>query len=481
MGIAFLPLYIKYLGLEAYGLIGIFALMQGWLALLDMGMTPTISREMARFTAGDHPLQFLGDLLRAFEVLCLGMGLCIGFGTWVAADWLAGDWLKAERLPVAEVAQAIVLMGWVVALRLLEGLYRGAVVGLQRQVWLNGASVVLATARWAGAVVLLMYVPTVAAFFIWQGIVSAISAAVFGIFVRRCLPPLPPGPRISLPALNQVKGFTTGMMATTLLAILLTQVDKLLLSRLLSLSDFARYTFAATVAGALLQLVMPISQAYLPRMTELAGREDGSGATLYHRGAQLISALILPPALMMVFFGEALLRIWTGNADMAAHADLLLALLAVGMLLNGWMYMPYIGHLARGWSGFVAKMNLVAVIFFAPAVAWGAFEFGALGAAGAWIALNLGYIAIGAPLMLRQTLPGETGAWLVKDLLLPAGACALLLGGVKILLTLCTVEESLPVLCLVGVLGAGVTIIAAETTRGDLVKCLTPLRLRVGG
>ena len=31
MGLAFIPLYIKYLGIEAYGLIGIFALLQGWL------------------------------------------------------------------------------------------------------------------------------------------------------------------------------------------------------------------------------------------------------------------------------------------------------------------------------------------------------------------------------------------------------------------------------------------------------------------
>lgn len=28
MGLAFIPLYIKYLGIEAYGLIGLFALLQ---------------------------------------------------------------------------------------------------------------------------------------------------------------------------------------------------------------------------------------------------------------------------------------------------------------------------------------------------------------------------------------------------------------------------------------------------------------------
>ena len=40
MGLAFVPLYIQYLGIEAYGLIGLFAVLQAWLALLDMGLTP---------------------------------------------------------------------------------------------------------------------------------------------------------------------------------------------------------------------------------------------------------------------------------------------------------------------------------------------------------------------------------------------------------------------------------------------------------
>jgi len=70
MGLAFIPLYIRYLGMEAYGLIGLFVLIQAWLALLDMGMTPTLNREMARFTAGAHSPQSINDLLRSLEILC---------------------------------------------------------------------------------------------------------------------------------------------------------------------------------------------------------------------------------------------------------------------------------------------------------------------------------------------------------------------------------------------------------------------------
>jgi len=42
-----LPLYIKYMGAEAYGLLGLFAMLQAWFNLLDIGLTPTMARETA--------------------------------------------------------------------------------------------------------------------------------------------------------------------------------------------------------------------------------------------------------------------------------------------------------------------------------------------------------------------------------------------------------------------------------------------------
>ena len=47
VGILILPLYLKYLGAEAYGLVGLFTMLQAWFNLLDMGLTPTVARETA--------------------------------------------------------------------------------------------------------------------------------------------------------------------------------------------------------------------------------------------------------------------------------------------------------------------------------------------------------------------------------------------------------------------------------------------------
>jgi O-antigen/teichoic acid export membrane protein len=52
IGLVMLPVCVRYMRAEAYGLVGFFAMLQVWFHLLDMGLTPTVSRELSRFKAG---------------------------------------------------------------------------------------------------------------------------------------------------------------------------------------------------------------------------------------------------------------------------------------------------------------------------------------------------------------------------------------------------------------------------------------------
>ncbi len=421
MGLAFVPLYIEYLGMEAYGLIGVFAILQAWLTLLDMGMTPTLSREMARYTAGAHTAQSIRDLLRSLEVICFAIALLIGMVIWFVSAWLATHWLQAEKLPVEEVAQAISIIGFVVALRFIESLYRGAILGLQKQVWLSAVGSGLATLRWGGAVCVLVWVaPSIEAFFIWQGLVSALTILVFFFAVHRHLPPSVHAARFSWFQLKNIWRFAGGMMATTLLALLLTQVDKIILSRMLSLEMFGYYTLAGTVATVLYLLTTPITQAYYPRFTELVAKGDIAGLIrIYHQGAQLVSVLIVPAALMLVLFGESILLLWTDNAVVAHNAAPLLALLALGTLFNGLVHIPYMLQLAHGWSWFAVRINTVAVAVLVPAILWVTPRYGAVGAAWVWVALNAGYVLLGMHFMYKRLLPQEKWKWYRHDVALP--------------------------------------------------------------
>lgn len=427
IGLAFVPLYIRYLGIESYGLIGVFTLLQTWFLLLDMGLTPALGREMARFTAGAHSVQSIRDLLLSIERVGGAIAGLIGVLVWGASTWLATHWLSAQQLSPEAVARAIALMGIVVALRFLEGLYRGALLGLQRQVFFNLVNSLFATLRAAGAVVILAWwSPTIEAYFLWQAGTSLAVVVVLAIAVRRELPPAPAAPRFCRQALIDIRHFAGGMLATSFLAMLLTQVDKLLLSRLLSLENFGYYTLAATVGAAVYLLITPITQSFYPRLTELIVKGDQRElAEVYHRGARLVTLLATPGALMLAAFGEDLLLLWTDDMLLARHVAPLLALLACGTLLNGFMHMPYMLQLASGWTSLAVRINLVAVAFLVPAILWATPRYGAIGAAWVWILLNVGYIVVGIQFMHRRLLAADKWRWYCNDVLKPA----LLIGG----------------------------------------------------
>ena len=430
MSLLFVPGYIQYIGIEAYGLIGLFAMLQAWLSLLDMGMTPSLGREMARFTGGGHTAQSIRDLLRSVEWIAVGIGLIIALGVVGSAHWLATSWLKAEGLPISQVARAFTIMGLVTALRFVEGVYRSSIVGLQRQVLFNTINGIMATVRGVGALGVLAWVsPTIEAFFIWQALVSVAMLGVLASATYSSLPRSGQGGRFSRTALKGVWRFAGGMLGITFLALLLTQVDKILLSKLLSLKDFGYYTLAATVAGSLHLLIGPITQAWYPRLCALyAAGDEKELAKTYHQGAQLVSAMAGSAAMILIFFSEPLLYLWTQDEALANRVAPILSLLAFGNLLNGLMWIPYQTQLAHGWTRLSIYINMVAVLLIVPAILWITPRYGAEGAAWAWIALNAGYILIGVQFMYRRIMTTEKWYWYRNDLLAPIGMATLVSG-----------------------------------------------------
>lgn len=424
MGLAFVPFYLRVLGVEAWGLVGFMSMLQAWLVLLDMGLSPTLNREMARFSAGTHSAQSIRDLLRSLELIYGVIAIVIIGLVWVTAPWVATHWLKLATLSAESVTQAIRVMGIVLAARMVELVYSSAIQGLQKQVWLSAAQSLVATLRWGGAALVLAFAgASIEAFFVWQGLVSLLAVAALCRQTHHLLPHGERKARFDPIAVRRIQGFAGGIFAITLLAVLLTQVDKLLLSKLVSLQAFGIYTLASSVAGTLYFLVGPIVTAVSPRLNELVARTDQDALIeTYHRASQWLAVSLVPAAMVMTVFPEPLLYVWTGNGELAKHTAPFLTLLALGTLCNGLMHIPYRTQLAFGWTGFAIRVNLVAVVLIIPFIVWAVPRFGAIAAAWAWLALNAGYVIVSIHYMHRRIFPGEKWQWYWNAVIRPLAA-----------------------------------------------------------
>lgn len=427
MGIAFLPVYIAYLGAEAFGLIGFYVMLSAFLPLLDMGLTPMIAREMARYRGNAHSPESIRDLLRSVEVVAAIIAVVVVAAGILVSEWLARDWLQAVSLPVNDVVTALQLMTVVIAMRLVEGLYRSALVGLEQQVTFNAINSAMATIRWLGGVGVVVWVDsTVFAFFAWQCAASLLSFAALAITTYSHLPPAQRRAVFSWEALRPVWVFSRGMLLITFLSLMLTQADKIILSRLLTLEDFAHYSLATTAAAGLFMLTLPVTQAWYPRLCQVAAQKDvKQEALIYHSGAQLISIVAGGTAVFLITHSFEILVTWTRNRELSDQIWVVLSLLSLGNMLNATMHIPYHVQLAHGWTSLTVRINLVAVATIVPSIVLGTYYFGIVGAAAAWACLNFGYVVFGIPLMHKRILTTEMRSWYLNDVSVPLTGAAL--------------------------------------------------------
>jgi O-antigen/teichoic acid export membrane protein len=220
--------------------------------------------------------------------------------------------------------------------------------------------------------------------------------------------------------IRQIWKFAAGMTGISASVVVVTQVDKLLLSKLLDLETFGYYAFASSVAGSLYQIVTPIFNSFSPRFAELlAGKNEAKLREVYHLGAQWMAALILPFSLTGAVFAPELLMLWTRDPVVTANSHLVLSMLLVGNSLNALMNVPYAFQLAYGWTNLSLATNLIEIPMVIPLVIIVTLRFGAVGAASVWVAINVVNMVIPLRIMYRRLLPEETGLRFLYDAILP--------------------------------------------------------------
>lgn len=419
IGILLVPLYVEYMGVEAYGLVGFYAMLQGLFLLLDIGLTPTIGRETARFNGGAIDALDLRRLLRAFEGIFLVLGAAGAIALIATAGLVADHWLKVQHLDLSEVRRAIELIALTVALRWICGLYRGAISGFERIVWLSGFNVVIATLRFVLVIPFLIYAgATPTYFFAFQLVVAILEALLLVSKTYRLLPSVSVHGwiRWQWQPVRRVARFALSGAFATLSWVLVTQSDKFILSGLIPLTDYGYFTLAVLVASGITLLSGPITGAILPRLTKLSAQGDEAGLVrLYRDATQMVTVIAVPVVLVLAFFPGQVLSAWTGKPEVAQFAAPVLTLYAVGNGILTLAAFPYYLQVARGDLHLHVVSNLLFVLLFVPLLLGAVTRFGMIGAGYAWIVANLIPFLIWLPVVHHRFLKGLHVSWLTHD------------------------------------------------------------------
>ena len=476
MGVVFIPLYIKLLGMEAFGLVGLMLSIQALSMLFDLGMGGVLNRELARRVHNASAKHTLGDLVRTFEWLVWPIALMIVAMVWIASGPLANHWLHPEHLSRATTTHAIAIMGLAVALQWPSSFYANGLSGLERQPVLNLINAGFATLRGAGVLVVLYWVsPTISAFMWWYAAMGACQSLVSAATLWRLLP-IDPQQRSAFRAaeLRAAGRFAGGLVAIMALSILLTQLDRIVISAVLPLAELGYFSLAMSVAAGMGRMIQPMFNALYPRYSRLVSLDQQDSLThLYHLSNQCLAVVVAAVAAVLMIFGHDVLYLWTGDAATAAKLALPLSILVAGTALNGLMNLPYALQLAHGWTRLTVGTNLTALALGIPFCIWAVEHHGIVGAAWLWFFINLAFVAVGIPLMHRRLLRREMARWYVQDILPPAIAAAVVaLLASQLLLTLPRSLEGIFQLAMV----SGATLLSAAVA-APLVRDLARQQL----
>ena len=431
MSIVSVPFYLKYVGVEAYGLIGVFATLQAFIFLLDFGLSPTLSRELARLSTDIKNADEMADLTKTLEVPNFVSGCLIALFLCSLSPLIANYWLHPENLSNQTVTRSLTIIGAIVGLNFILTLYSGGLMGLQKQLPVAAMNVLFSTLRSLGGIfVLVYYSPTLETLVGWQFAVTLFQVVTMIAALNFSLPVPSIKGHFTNKIFIKIWRFAAGTTGISFVSLILSQTDKVILSKTLTLQMFGFYTLASSVANMALGTVIgAISQAVYPRLSQLIYlKEDVEMARFYHISCQVISVITFPIMGTLIYFSKEILTAWTHNPQIANETSPLMSLLVLGTGLNGLMVMPYFLQLANGTTKRLFYLNVCAVVILIPFILIGVSFYGAIGGALGWVFLNIFYLLIGGPILHQNVLPSHLRQWYLFDLGLPCAAAFVVAG-----------------------------------------------------
>jgi O-antigen/teichoic acid export membrane protein len=334
-----LPLAVRYLGAERYGVWSTIVSTVAWINLLDLGIANTLTNHIARaFAVDDKP-----SATRYFtNALVLTCGVSVVAGVAFAAVFPRTNWVAlfnvsagvhaSELNATVAVAAALMLLGLPCNLagKILAGYQE-----LHRNNFATCAGAVAGVAGLALGVVLRVSTPVL--FVMSAGCLTFANLTTLLVTVVWAKPWLRPRTSfVDRGAIKQLLDSGSLFFLIQVAGVIVFSSDNLVVSHYLGAAEVTPYSVTWRLVGLAALLQALIFPALWPAYAEAYARCDYGWIrrtfTLTMRSTVAINLACL---LLLMFFGRAAIRIWAGPA--AVPTTQLLLAMGVWVLISGFM------------------------------------------------------------------------------------------------------------------------------------------------
>ena len=404
-------LVFRRLGGDALGLIYFSLAVSAALSVaVQLGICESAVREVASHQ-GNRP-EYIKSFIRTSSSFYWVAFLLLALLTYWVSPYLVHHWVKLDSLDklTAIKVMRILTLGALVALP--GGLYRALLTGLQHMGITNLIDVIAKALQQSGIFVLLLVHGSLSQVAYWICASMALQVIVtWAVCTRYFSVQALLFPGFSRAVVKENIGFASGLFTITVCSWITSQMDRIIISKLLPLSRLGTYTFARGAINQGMLLTGSISSAIFPHFSALyAAGNTAELRRMYDKIQDLICFATIP-----VFAGVpfATLPLFSRAFDMPTAHLLLLpcTFLAVGYYLNGAIVTPYMVSLAVGRPDITARQNALALLIVPIVSTLAIYWFGLNGAGFSWVVYHIYALSYGLPRICRECIGIAPRLW----------------------------------------------------------------------
>lgn len=378
----FIPLYIDYLGFDSYSVISFTLMIAGIMAVLDGGLTATLAREFARKDNTELQKQKIFKNVETLYFIVTGFCIALIF---LFSNIIAEKWVMIEKFSASQISFFLKIISFEIGFQFLFRFYIGGLLGLEKQVKANVFQVLWGVVRNGLVVFALMLMPNLELFFLWQAVTTVIFTFFIKVYLEKVVygkPSFTVNLKLEKSILTTIWKFAGGMLLIALVSALNTQLDKVTISKLLSLENLGYYTLAVSLSQGLIILVNPLASALLPRFTaHFSADEYAEARSLFSKSSLVVSIIIFSVLMSLSFFAKEIIWVWTGKLELAEKSFQLIPVVALAYTMFALQVLPYNIAIANGYTKLNNILGILSLIVTIPGYFLATKEYGAMGAA----------------------------------------------------------------------------------------------------
>ena len=361
IAVAVIPLLIKGMGTERFGLLNLSWIVIGYFSFFDFGigksLTKIIAEKIGKDDSNQIPDFFWTSFFLMFAISLLLVIILLFFVPSIVKSINISKELYTESL------KTFYLLVFSIPLVTTTAGLRGVLEAYQKFGTINIIRTFLGLFTFLGPLICLIF--TNSLFWIILFLV-AIRVVILFLYLSLCFKvdhTIKRSPRINLKLVKPVFKFSMWITIANLVSPLITNIDRFLIGILISATAVAYYGTPYEVVTKLLLIPSALVAVLFPVFSASFLQNPDISKKLFYTGVKYIFIILYPVIFLIVAFSYQGLNLWLG-VEFAKESSLIMQILAIGILFNSVAYIPFNYFQGVGKPNIPAIINLIEFPFY---------------------------------------------------------------------------------------------------------------------